>query len=48
MSRTYKITDVPESELEEQINILKEDGASEVTSEKQDNDLFTITAIYPD
>lgn len=47
MSRIYTITDVPESELEEQMSILRQDGALEVSSEKQTNNLYTIKAVYP-
>lgn len=47
MSRIYTVTDVPESELEEQMNILRQDGALEVSSEKQNNNLYTIKAVYP-
>ena len=48
MSRKYVIKDVPKNELEAQIKILKQDGASKVTSEPQDNGKYTIIAVYPD
>jgi len=48
MPRTYEIKDVPESEVEEQVNILKQDGATEVTSQQQENGMYTIIAVYPD
>ena len=48
MSRVYEISDVPEAELTEQENILRQDGAIEVRHEKQENGLFRIIATYPD
>jgi len=46
MSETYEIRDVPESDLETQMNILRQDGAESVSSTKQENGMFTITAVY--
>ncbi|WP_171045606.1 hypothetical protein [Pseudoalteromonas rubra] len=48
MSRRYEIKDIPEHELEAQIKILKQDGATEVTSKRQPNGKYTIVAIYPE
>jgi hypothetical protein len=48
MARTYEIKDVPESNLKAEMELLKQDGATEVTSKKQDNGMYTITAIYPE
>ena len=48
MSKVYEISDLPEADLAEQENILRQDGATEVHHEKQDNGLFKIIATYPD
>lgn len=48
MARIYEIKDVPESELESQMNILRQDGATEVTSERQEDGKYKIIAKYPD
>jgi hypothetical protein len=48
MARKYEIKDVPEIELDAQIQILKEDGVTDVSYEKQTNGLYTIVATYPD
>jgi hypothetical protein len=48
MSRVYEIADVPEADLAEQEKILKQDGATDVRHEKQDNGLYKIIATYPD
>lgn len=48
MPRVYVINDVPESDLTEQENILRQDGATDVHHEKQENGLFKIIATYPD
>jgi len=47
VSRRYEIKDVPERELESQMQILKQDGATEVTSKIQENGKYTIIAVYP-
>ena len=47
MKTRYEIKDIPEHELEAQMKILRLDGATEVTSKRQANGLYTIVAIYP-
>lgn len=46
MSRRYEIKDIPEHKLEAQIKILKQDGATKITSKRQSNGKYTIVAIY--
>lgn len=48
MATKYEIKDVPESELESQLQMLKQDGATEVTAKRQDNGKYTIIAVYPE
>jgi hypothetical protein len=45
---TWKVTDVPEDRVGEVTAEANLDGAKSVTSEKQPDGMYTVTAVYED